>query len=355
MTPIPGSVVRLLDWAIDSSVIATAPLAAPHLVASKLRGLDRQAGTWPRKNRPRLPYVVNFPEDFVHILNLAQGVGPAHNFVYEWFQFFLFGQLSINRLELGCEVDVRMMVRSQMNVQSKAKEFQHLTRSVPVVTEVPAGSGKARHAIELRGADIPSHAGRFRAGCISPVTRLRTSQGNLAAGLVKRDDLILTHDGKPSAVRWVGHIRFKSSKWLTEGACPVRILAGALGGGLPHHDLLVSAEQTVLLSSPLVERISGKREAFARAGDLTHLPGVEIVRVSWAVYVCILLDSHDFLSAEGVGLGSFRPDSAVTQCFTEQLRNSLFSVAPALRYDGGAATYVETRPQLNQREVRLVL
>jgi hypothetical protein len=92
-------------------------------------------------------------------------------------------------------------------------------------------------------------------------------------------------------VVWVGRRAVDLARHpRPETAAPVRIAAGALGGGLPRRDLRVSPEHGLLLDRVLVP-----------ARLLLGLPGVA-QDGPWrrlARYVHLELDRHDLLLAEG--------------------------------------------------------
>lgn len=247
-----------------------------------------------------------------------------------------------------------MVMALDMTVHTEIPEM-HAFGAIPFPVGPAARVQRRGTAQGARSADIGSLAEPFRSHCVAPGTLIDTVRGPVAAGHLRPGDDLLTRNRDLRRIRWIGHIRFKAASRLVDGACPIRIGAGVLGDEFPRRDLFVSPEQAVLVSSRAVEQICGQSEAFVRAADLLHVPGVGVVRATWAVYVCILLDAHEVLTAEGVGIGSFRPQPEMTRCFPSPLKESLFGAAPALRYAAGSAAYVAARPSLNAREARLVL
>ncbi len=223
-----------------------------------------------------------------------------------------------------------------------------------LVTSAGAGAGRVPPALSGLAAD-GSDSHLFRADSVSPGTLVETALGPRPAGLLQRGDRIATRDHGLQTLRWVGHVRFASGGVLDDIARPVVIRAGSMGNGLPRRDLMVSPSQTILHEGPGVERLCGGAAAFLRAGDLTYLPGIEVVATSWAVYVCMLFDAHEVVLAEGTGLGSFRPTDAVLKGIPETLSATLFDAVPALRHSLRRAAYVPAAPSLDAREVRLAL
>lgn len=114
--------------------------------------------------------------------------------------------------------------------------------------------------------------------------RVTTSFGALPIQALRRRDPLRTVQGTLATVDWVDRIQ------LDEGflranpdALPVRIGAGAFGGGRPERDLIVSPHQ-------LVNVCPGQfRQDFRRARDLVDRPGIlrqPEMLISYHVFHC---------------------------------------------------------------------
>lgn len=136
--------------------------------------------------------------------------------------------------------------------------------------------------------------------CFAGGTAISTPSGPVAAGALKVGQLVLTENG-PKPIRWIGRRQVRPSDIVRDTRfCPVRIVAGALGNGLPTRDLLVSRQHRLKVSSPIVERMLGTRDALISAIRLAGLPGIFIDESVQAFeYVHILLDDHEVIWAEG--------------------------------------------------------
>ncbi len=81
---------------------------------------------------------------------------------------------------------------------------------------------------------------------------------------------------------------------------PILIAAGALGQGVPATPLVVSPQHRVLVSSPLVERMTGQAEIMVPAKKLLGMAGVEQYLPDFGVtYVHILCETHELVNANG--------------------------------------------------------
>ncbi|HEV7455359.1 MAG TPA: Hint domain-containing protein, partial [Roseococcus sp.] len=83
--------------------------------------------------------------------------------------------------------------------------------------------------------------------CFLAGTRIATPDGERLVEDLAIGDLVLTADGWAVPVTWMGRQRVFNHRFgLHEGRAPVCIGAGALGEGLPHTDLFVSANHGMI-------------------------------------------------------------------------------------------------------------
>ena len=112
---------------------------------------------------------------------------------------------------------------------------------------------------------------------------------------------------------------------------PVRIIAGALGDGLPERDLLVSRQHRMLVSSKISERMFGKAEVLIAAIRLTELPGVSIEQEPIAVeYFHLLFDQHEIIFAEGAPTESLYTGAEALKSLTPDARDEVALLFPNL-------------------------
>lgn len=124
-----------------------------------------------------------------------------------------------------------------------------------------------------------------------------TSFGALPVQVLRKHDPLRLADGQVARIAWIDKIQ------LDEGflaaypdAQPVLIRAGALGGGLPAQDILVSPGQKILM------RGADFNSAVRAARDLLGRPGVMRSPQSMVTYYMFHCGQSARVSVEGIGL-----------------------------------------------------
>ena len=136
----------------------------------------------------------------------------------------------------------------------------------------------------------------FAAGTLIDTPHGRCPIENLAAG-----DHVLTDKGELRRIRWLGSREIGAGELDADPSLrPVRIMQGALGGGLPNRDLLVSRQHRMLVRSRIVERMFDQSDVLVSAIKLTALPGIFVDdAVDRITYFHMLFDQHEIVLAEG--------------------------------------------------------
>ena len=133
-------------------------------------------------------------------------------------------------------------------------------------------------------------------GCFYAGTRLATAQGDIAVEDIEAGALLKTLSGELKSVRWLGRSVVSTRFADPLRVLPIRITAGALGGGLPVRDLLVSPCHAIFIGGVLIH-----------AGALVN--GVTILREANVpeifTYYHVELAGHELLLAEGAAAESF--------------------------------------------------
>lgn len=143
-------------------------------------------------------------------------------------------------------------------------------------------------------ADTTPDTGAFTV-CFAEGSLIATPDGERAVETLRIGDLVTTADGRTVPVKWLGK-QTVHRLFAGERAIPVRVKAGALGGGLPHTDLLLTAEHALVLDGLAIN-----------AGALVN--GSTIV---WhdsvpdtATYYHVETEDHDVVLANGAPAETF--------------------------------------------------
>jgi hypothetical protein len=89
--------------------------------------------------------------------------------------------------------------------------------------------------------------------CFMPGTMIMTPNGEVAVESLKIGDVVLTHDGRAEAIRWMGRHTVSTVFGDKLKTLPIRIKAGALDENVPSRDLLVSPGHAILVDGALVQ------------------------------------------------------------------------------------------------------
>ncbi|WP_049642000.1 Hint domain-containing protein [Candidatus Rhodobacter oscarellae] len=137
--------------------------------------------------------------------------------------------------------------------------------------------------------------------CFAAGTMIATPEGEAAVETLAIGDRVRTADGRDVAVKWLGvqtHRAAAVNLPLPESAQPVRIRAGALGGGLPHSDLTVTATHGMVLDGMVINA-----SALVNGDTIDFVPLSEL-EDSITVYH-IKTENHDVILANGAPAETF--------------------------------------------------
>lgn len=183
--------------------------------------------------------------------------------------------------------------------------------------------------------------------CFLEGTRIATPTGDRPVEEIRPGDRVLTRDAGAQPVVWVGSsfvnaVRLGRAPQLR----PVRIARGALGDGLPHRGLHLSAQHRVLI------RDAEGHEGLAAARHLAQagMAGVTVVRKPGVFRLFHLaLAQHHILTAEGAAVESFYAGPMALAALPPLDRVRLMTALPALAQPGEGMTPARpflTRPQV---------
>ncbi len=180
----------------------------------------------------------------------------------------------------------------------------NLNDSFPQVTALADGSyvvSWTSSTPDGQGSDVFVKAFDVPPPCFTRGTLIETAAGPVPVERLAAGDMLRTMDHGFQPVRLVCSTACDSiDLQLRPAIRPVRIMAGALGGGLPQRDLLVSPQHRMLICSRIAERMFGTAEVLIPAIKLIGLPGILVDEdVTEVEYFHVLLDEHQVIFAEG--------------------------------------------------------
>jgi len=81
---------------------------------------------------------------------------------------------------------------------------------------------------------------------LAPMTRVRTSFGDVPAAALRKGDEVLTRDGRYLRVQWLTRIQLDEAILSTkEDSNPVCFAPGAFGAGAPSSEIMMSPRQII--------------------------------------------------------------------------------------------------------------
>lgn len=132
---------------------------------------------------------------------------------------------------------------------------------------------------------------------LAPMTRLRTSFGDVPAIALRKGDELLTRDGEYLAIQWIDRINLDDQLLLQKpDANPVVIASGALGVCTPQSEIMVSPRQMICADE--FSELSAEREA----ATLISRPGVRRLRETSLSYTMLHVGRAADLYCEGIYL-----------------------------------------------------
>ena len=191
----------------------------------------------------------------------------------------------------------------------------------------------------------------FTVPCFTPGTMIETPFGPRPVETLVAGDLVLTRDQGPRALRYVAR-RYLSPETLAGAPhlMPVTIPRGALGGGLPLEDLVVSPQHRMVLGGMRARVMYGLEEALAPAVGL----GTAGVRCGRGVeYLHLVFECHQVITANGAATESFYPGDHALNGLEDAVRSELLEIFPGLSAGSGCGFSSPARPLLKTYEARV--
>ena len=138
--------------------------------------------------------------------------------------------------------------------------------------------------------------------CFAAGTLIQTASGERPVETLSPGEEIFTFDGRTTRLIWLG--RHTVDTFLARDAAePVCISAGALGGGLPHSDLTVTADHGIVLDDMVINA-----NALINGTTIRSVPAADLpARVT---YYHLETEAHDIVLANGA------PSETFVDCVT---------------------------------------
>ncbi|MEL6595437.1 MAG: Hint domain-containing protein [Pseudomonadota bacterium] len=170
-----------------------------------------------------------------------------------------------------------------------------------------------------------------QAPCFTPGTMIDTPYGPRAIETLAVGDLVLTRDGGPKALRWVGKQTVDLHEYNAH-LRPILIRKDAFGPGSPARDMRVSPQHRMLLGDTQTQLLFGMEEALAPAKSLINHNTVLIDHgVASVTYLHLLFDEHEIVLADDAPTESLFPGEQALDAFSDQNRSEVFDLFPELR------------------------
>jgi hypothetical protein len=130
---------------------------------------------------------------------------------------------------------------SDRSMADRAREAQRAARQ-----QAKAELGEAPHVIETRTIVHQDALEAWPLPGLAPMTRVRTSFGDVPAAALRKGDDVLTRSGY-RRILWLNRIHLDAHILTTKpDSNPIQIRSGALGGRLPAKDIMVSPRQIIV-------------------------------------------------------------------------------------------------------------
>ncbi|PSL20734.1 Hint domain-containing protein [Shimia abyssi] len=193
--------------------------------------------------------------------------------------------------------------------------------------------------------------------CFASGTRIETANGPVTIDDLKVADLILTYDHGPQPIRWIGSITLTKGQLDAKPRLkPIRIRADALGAGFPKHDLIVSPQHRVLVSSAIAQRMFNSRDVLIPANKLLPLAGVDILDdpQGGVTYFHILFDTHQIVWSNGTPTESLFTGPEALKSVSPAARQEIIDLFPQICTPDFAAASARHIPKKGKRMRNLV-
>lgn len=168
--------------------------------------------------------------------------------------------------------------------------------------------------------------------CFVRGTMIETADGELAIESLQVGDLVQTRDNGLQPIRWIGSRKLCAAELeAAPNLRPIRIAAGALGGGLPVEDLLVSPQHRILVCSNIALKMFGTFEVLAAAKQFLLLDGFDIVEdLNEVEYFHMLFGRHEIVTSNGAETESLHTGPEALKSVGRAAAEEIFAIFPEM-------------------------
>lgn len=169
--------------------------------------------------------------------------------------------------------------------------------------------------------------------CFSAGTKISTSNGDIEVQDLRCGDLVHTLDHRLQEIRWIGRrtlIAIDLQRYPE--LRPIRIGTGALGGGLPERELIVSPQHRMMVRNRIANTMFGQMEVLVPAKHLLALDGIEVAAdIEEVTYVHFMCSQHEVVLAEGAPTETLYIGKGSVGTLSREALDEIFEIFPTLR------------------------
>ncbi|WP_341366254.1 Hint domain-containing protein [Yoonia sp. BS5-3] len=169
--------------------------------------------------------------------------------------------------------------------------------------------------------------------CFASGTLIETAQGHVRVENLSTGDKVLTHDQGYHPIRWIGSCYVSGVQLADQPRLrPILIRADALGAGYPKHDLIVSPQHRVLVSSAIAMRMFGRKEVLVPAKKLLPLDGITALddMPNGVTYWHVLFDDHQVIWSNGAPTESLFTGPEALKALSHHARQEIETLFPEI-------------------------
>lgn len=128
--------------------------------------------------------------------------------------------------------------------------------------------------------------------CFGAGTRIATPTGEKTVETLRVGDVVITADGREVPVLWIGLQKVHKLFTPAERFVPVRVKAGALGDGLPHTDLVLTADHALIIDGIAINASALVNGTTVVYDPIESLPDI-------VTYYHVETEGHEVILANG--------------------------------------------------------